>query len=258
MKEMNENGEINENNVTDKNRWKPAKSRLGKFFSTISAGVIGSVLTLTVVTNTPLMEKNEASAGNDIPLVQNEQPNSFEVAQTSNNPTSLADMVEHASKAVVGVVNYQHQNNRFALNSEIMERGSGSGVIFKKDDKHAYIVTNNHVIADAEKIEVSLESGEKTEATLIGGDALSDLAVLKIDAKYADTILEFGDSNKLRAGDLVVAIGNPLGLEFSRTVTQGIVSAVDRTINVNTSAGQWDLNVIQTDAAIIQEIAVEH
>ena len=79
---------------------------------------------------------------------------------------------------------------------------------------------------------------------------MTDLAVLKIDEKYADEVLEFGDSDKLRAGEQVVAIGNPLGLDFSRTVTQGIVSAVNRSINVNTSAGQWDLNVIQTDAAI--------
>ena len=64
------------------------------------------------------------------------------------------------------------------------------------------------------------------------------------------TILEFGDSDKLSAGEQVVAIGNPLGLDFSGTVTQGIVSAVNRSINVNTSAGEWELNVIQTDAAI--------
>ena len=71
-----------------------------------------------------------------------------------------------------------------------------------------------------------------------------------MDAKYADTVLEFGDSDTLRAGDPVVAIGNPLGLDFSGTVTQGIVSAVDRSIPVQTSAGEWELNVIQTDAAI--------
>ena len=111
-------------------------------------------------------------------------------------------------------------------------------------------MTNNHVIEGAEKLEVSLESGEKTTAELVGKDALSDLAVLTIDAKYADTSLEFGDSDKLRAGDAVVAIGNPLGLDFSGTVTQGIVSAVNRSINVNTSAGEWEMNVIQTDAAI--------
>ena len=128
--------------------------------------------------------------------------------------------------------------------------GSGSGVIYKIDGDKAYIVTNNHVIEGAEKLEVSLESGETTTAELVGKDALSDLAVLTIDAKYADTSLEFGDSDKFRAGDEVIAIGNPLGLDFSGTVTQGIVSAVNRSINVKTSAGEWEINVIQTDAAI--------
>jgi serine protease Do len=79
---------------------------------------------------------------------------------------------------------------------------------------------------------------------------LTDLAVLKIDGKYADNLLKVGDSSALRAGEQVIAIGNPLGLDLSRTVTQGIVSAVDRTIPVQTSAGESELNVIQTDAAI--------
>jgi serine protease Do len=150
----------------------------------------------------------------------------------------------------VGIVNMQSSNQNFSQSTENQESGSGSGVIFKKDGNSAYIVTNNHVIEGAKEIEVSFESGEKTTAELIGADALTDLAVLKIDAKYANAYLEFGDSSTLRSGDQVLAIGNPLGLDLSRTVTQGIVSAVDREIAVSTSAGDWDLNVIQTDAAI--------
>src|SRR5699024_3996287 len=100
------------------------------------------------------------------------------------------------------------------------------------------------------KLEVSLANGETVEAKLIGADALSDLAVLRIPNEHVEKTLSFGDSSVVRAGEQVVAIGNPLGLEFSRTVTQGIVSAVDRTIKTRTSAGEWDLHVIQTDAAI--------
>jgi serine protease Do len=111
-------------------------------------------------------------------------------------------------------------------------------------------VTNNHVIENAAELEITVSGGEKTTAEVIGADALTDLAVLKIDAKYATAKLDFGDSSNLRAGDSVLAIGNPLGLEFSNTVTQGIVSAVNRTVAVSTSAGEWELNVIQTDAAI--------
>ncbi|WP_203247838.1 S1C family serine protease [Sporosarcina beigongshangi] len=223
------------------------KNKSGKrFLSTIGAGIIGSMLTLGVVTNTDLLQ---ASSEGTVPVTSTTAP--YNVQQTTvKDPTSLADMVEQASSAIVGIVNYKTSVNRFAQNSEAVKSGTGSGVVYKIVDDKAYIVTNNHVIEGAEKLEVSLESGEKTTAELVGKDALSDLAVLTIDAKYAKSVLEFGDSDQLRAGDAVVAIGNPLGLDFSGTVTQGIVSAVNRAINVNTSAGEWEMNVIQTDAAI--------
>ena len=219
-----------------------------RFLSTVGGGIVGSVLTLGVVFNTNFVP---ATPQNTAGVQANNTP-SYNIEQTSakSAPLSLSDMVETASSAIVGVVKYQSSGNRFAQKVEDVESGTGSGVIYKVEGNDAYIVTNNHVIDGAQKIEVSLESGETTTAELIGQDALSDLAVLKIDAKYAKSVLEFGDSDELRAGDPVVAIGNPLGLEFSRTVTQGIVSAVDRTINVETAAGAWELNVIQTDAAI--------
>jgi len=182
--------------------------------------------------------------------VQTDNDSSYSVQKVSASTKSLADMVESTSKAIVGVVNFQNKRSQFSPIEESVEVGSGSGVVFKKDGNEAYIVTNNHVIEGAKKIEVSFYNGEKAKAELVGADALTDLAVLKIDGKYADTVLKFGNSDALRAGDQVVAIGNPLGLDFSRTVTQGIVSAVNRTVNVNTSAGEWDLNAIQTDAAI--------
>ncbi|KAA0948662.1 PDZ domain-containing protein [Sporosarcina sp. ANT_H38] len=223
------------------------KNGLGKrFLSTLGAGVIGSVLTLAVVVNTDVLQADSTDV---VPATTDTVP--YNVQQTSAKDTpSLSDMVEQSSGAIVGIVNYQQENNPFSQQAGSSKNGSGSGVIYKIEGDKAFIVTNNHVIEDAEKLEVSLESGETTKATLVGKDALSDLAVLTIDAKYADTSLEFGDSDKLRAGDDVIAIGNPLGLDFSGTVTQGIVSAVDRSINVETSAGQWEMNVIQTDAAI--------
>lgn len=224
------------------NKHKPVK----RFLSTVGAGVIGSVLTLAVVVNTDLIQ---AVSPESTPV--NENATAYTVQQTANKTVnSLSDMVESASSAIVGIVTYQTPGNRFVQNAEAVQKGSGSGVVYKIDGDKAYIVTNNHVIEGAERLEVSLESGKKTAAELVGKDALSDLAVLTIDAKHADAVLEFGDSDKLRAGDEVVAIGNPLGLDFSGTVTQGIVSAVNRSINVNTSAGEWEMNVIQTDAAI--------
>lgn len=217
-----------------------------RFLSTAGAGVIGSMLTLGVVFNTDLLPTPPPETN-----VQSTSQTPYNVEQTkASTPSSLSDMVEKTSPAIVGIANYKNNGNRFAQNTESTESGSGSGVIYKIDGDTAYIVTNNHVIEGAQKLEVSLDDGEKVAAELVGQDALTDLAVLKIDAKHVDTALEFGDSDTLRAGDQVVAIGNPLGLDFSGTVTQGIVSAVDRAISVTTSAGNWELNVIQTDAAI--------
>lgn len=213
--------------------------------TTIGAGLLGSVLTLGVVFNTNLLP--EATSNAKTPV---EQTTNYPVQQTAANDLSLTDMIEKASSAIVGVVNYQNGGSPFMQEVESRESGTGSGVIYKVEDDYAYIITNNHVIEDAQKLEVSLENGEKVAAELVGQDALTDLAVLKIDAKHAEYALPFGDSDALRSGDSVVAIGNPLGLDFSGTVTKGIISAKNRSINVNTSAGEWALNVIQTDAAI--------
>ncbi|MGM0751701.1 MAG: S1C family serine protease [Bacillota bacterium] len=233
---------------------KPKKPFKGRgFLNTVGAGIIGSVLTLTVLPQTDYYQ-NLAQSGIEQSAGENRQVESSD--DSGINPTTvsttgsgdIANIVEDASESIVGIVNYQQQNGMGG--SQEAQAGTGSGVLFKKEGDSAYIITNNHVIEDASKIEVSLYDGEKTEAELIGADPLTDLAVLKIDGKYADNLLEVGDSSALRAGEQVIAIGNPLGLDLSRTVTQGIVSAVDRTIPVQTSKGESELNVIQTDAAI--------
>jgi serine protease Do len=233
---------------------KTGPSKLRGFVSLVSAGVIGSVLTLTIAPQTDLFQKMYPQMEENISTnsTDNTEISKIVPTQTSAKTTtgSIADIVENASKAIVGIVNMQSQQNFFSESTGKVQSGSGSGVIFQKTDKAAYIITNNHVIEGASEIEISLFNGEKAKAEVVGADALTDLAVLKIDPKYVTSVIEFGDSSKLRPGDQVLAIGNPLGLDLSRTVTQGIVSAVDRSIGVSTSAGEWDLNVIQTDAAI--------
>lgn len=135
---------------------------------------------------------------------------------------------------------YFYYNN--PAEGELIEQGSGSGIIISTD---GYIVTNQHVIADANKITVILNSGEEFEATLIGADARTDLAVLKIN-KTGLTAAPLGDSNLAEVGDLAVAIGNPLGQELAGTVTAGVISAVNRKMTVDGRT----YNLIQTDAAI--------
>jgi len=236
--------------------------KVQSFLSMVTAGVVGSMLTIVAIPNIDtlqnLSEKISGVTGEQNSAISSSNENNEAAAVVTtaatttkdSNDIAVADMVEASSKAIVGIVNLQEQTSRYSTDTSAVEAGSGSGVIFKVTGNEAYIVTNNHVIEGASEIEVSLYNGEKASAQLIGADALTDLAVLKIDSKDVEGTLEFGDSSTLRAGEEVLAIGNPLGLEFSRTVTQGIVSATDRTIAVTTSAGEWELNVIQTDAAI--------
>lgn len=126
--------------------------------------------------------------------------------------------------------------------------GLGSGVII---DKRGYIVTNNHVVANAQAIQVVLSDGTKLTAQLTGTDPADDLAVLKINPPDHMTVATLGDSSKLSVGQEVLAIGNPLGI--NQTVTQGIISALGRTVTEpasQTSGGASIPNAIQTDASI--------
>ncbi|WP_449537618.1 trypsin-like peptidase domain-containing protein [Ferdinandcohnia sp. Marseille-Q9671] len=234
---------------------KKPNSKVKSFLSMFTAGVLGSALTLGVA---PHIDGLQGYFNSDAPATQQNNevieangPVQIQPTEVKNATTSVADMVEQASKGIVGITSMQSQQNPFNRSaSQSVESGTGSGVIFQKDGDKAYIVTNNHVIENANEVEISLYNGQKTMAKLIGTDPLTDLAVLEINSEHVEAVLPFGDSATLRPGDQVLAIGNPLGLDLSRTVTSGIVSAKDRSISVSTSAGEWELNVIQTDAAI--------
>lgn len=151
------------------------------------------------------------------------------------------------SDAVVSVLNFTKSSQ-----GSYQESSEGSGVIYKKTDGSAFIVTNNHVITGAAKIQVMLHSGKKVTATLVGKDAMTDLAVLKIDGTDVTTTAQFGDSSKITVGENVLAIGSPLGSEYASSVTQGIISAKKRLVETTSENGQnyGGSTVIQTDAAI--------
>ena len=126
----------------------------------------------------------------------------------------------------------------------VEQRGSGSGVIVRSD---GYIVTNDHVISDASSLRVVLSDGRVLDATTVGRYPDSDIAVVKIDVDEELPVLKFANSDDVRVGDWVLAIGNALGLEGGPTVTAGIVSARGRTLQTELGATLSDL--IQTDAA---------
>ena len=151
------------------------------------------------------------------------------------------------SDAVVSVLNFSQTGK-----DSFQEVSEGSGVIYKKSGDAAYVVTNNHVINGAAQIQVMLHDGQKVTATLVGKDAMTDLAVLKIAADKVTTTAEFGDSNKIQVGQKVLAIGSPLGAQYASSVTEGIISAKKRLVESSSEDGQnyGGSTVIQTDAAI--------
>lgn len=152
-------------------------------------------------------------------------------------------IAEKVSPAVVRITNI---SGRDFFQSPVSS--TGSGVII--DSEKGYIVTNYHVVEGAQRLEVTLSGGQSYLAQLVGGDSQSDLAVLKIDAPNLPQAT-LGDSNKLKVGEMAVAIGNPLGEEFAGSVTYGVISALNRKITVEARPGEeLTLNVIQTDAAI--------
>ncbi len=131
--------------------------------------------------------------------------------------------------------------------------GSGSGVVYKKNGKDVYVITNHHVINSSNDIEVVYPNGESIKATVVGSDRYGDIAVLKMKPDFEVTPFKIGDSDLLDTGETVLAVGSPLGIEYAGTVTQGIVSAPKRSVSVDLNNDQkddWDMNVIQTDAAI--------
>jgi serine protease Do len=133
--------------------------------------------------------------------------------------------------------------------------GLGSGVIFQISEGKARIVTNNHVVEGGHAYEIVMADKQRRSAQLVGRDALTDLAVLEVDAKGITVVAQFGDSDIIKAGQTAIAIGNPLGMDFAQTVTKGIISSPKRTVptTVGKDGGlEWEMDVIQTDAAINQ------
>ena len=195
---------------------------------------------------------------------QDKIENSKGTTQTSNVKVNVGTQASKAFKkikgAVVSVEAYSNSSSDYDTLEDLFGDSSssetstseGSGVIYKKDGNTAFIVTNNHVISGANKVEVLLSSGKKVKASVVGHDSVSDLAVLKIDASNVNQVATFGNSDNISVGETALAIGSPLGSEYATSLTQGIISAKKRTIDVTdsngTSTGQ--ATVIQTDAAI--------
>lgn len=231
----------------------------------LTSALAASIFTVAITTGIQMnFNKNNLQIGG-VSYTQRQKGDSDTAAVTLANKKdgevlTVPEIAAKVGPSVVGVINktemqaqryFDPFSGRYYYNQdpsnqgEMVEQGSGSGIIITKD---GYIVTNQHVIQDASEIEVVLNTGKTHTAEIIGQDTKTDLAVLKItpDADEELTAAVLGDSTLIEVGELAVAIGNPMGMEFSGSVTAGIISAVNRTMSIDDRT----YNLIQTDAAI--------
>ena len=170
----------------------------------------------------------------------NEDTKVVEEVVTINESDTIAPAVEKVYDSVVTVLNYDRSL-----------QATGTGFVYKADDEYGYILTNHHVIADARTIEVTNMQEVTVEATLLGSDEYADLAVLRVDKDFVLQIATLGDSTGMEIGDTVFAVGTPVDVKYYGTVTKGIISGINRTVNVTLDNGDaFMMEVLQTNTAI--------
>ena len=205
-------------------------------------GILGTFLTL---------QTSHSSTSN----TESKQVHSTTVKTAYKNTTSTSEAVDKVKNAVVSVITYSDSSNQGLFekeeNSDSQISSEGSGVIYKKEGKYAYLVTNTHVINGAKKVDILLADGNKVPGEVVGSDIYSDIAVVRISADKAKVVAEFGDSNQLTVGETAIAIGSPLGTDYANSVTQGIISSQGRNVKLKADNGQnISTRALQTDAAI--------
>lgn len=183
------------------------------------------------------------------------------IAKTAYTSSDTATTAYNKLKnAVVTVQNLQKtssssswssyfQQNQQDSSSELETASEGSGVVYKISGGYAYIITNNHVVADSYELQLITASGKKIQATIVGTDSSKDLALLKAKTTDIKTSASFGNAKKLQSGQQVLAIGSPLGSDYATSLTSGIVSAPRRTLSAE-ETGSSATTAIQTDATI--------
>ncbi len=239
---MNENkieNKEDENNKVRKTKQHKEHKMLKIFFVVVFAVVVGLMIVVAILKWTPLLSRIEdsISINGSSKITTNTKKNSV------YEKSSLAAAIENVKDAVVMVEAYK--------NGE--EQSSGTGFIYKKDDKNGYVITNQHVVADADKIVLVLSNDEEITADILGADEYLDIAVMKIDKDKVPQIAAIGSSEDMKIGDTIFTVGSPMGYEYRGTVTSGILSGKDRLVSVsvsNSSSNDWVMKVLQIDAAI--------
>lgn len=170
------------------------------------------------------------------------------VENTVKNNTTISDMLENVSQSVVGISKLKSRSNSIFSGKHLNELGLGSGIIVSSN---GYVLSNCHVTGETySTCYITLENGYTYEGTVVWCDSNLDLSITKIDANNL-SFATVGNSSNIKSGETVYAIGNPIGYEFRRTVTSGIVSATNRTIRIEDDNNvSYMTDLIQTDASI--------
>ena len=166
----------------------------------------------------------------------NDNKNNVTITETNTIKTAINEIYD----AVVVIETYKN-NTLYS---------TGTGFIYKEDNENGYLITNHHVIEGGNKFVITLSDGVETEATLLGSDEYSDIAVLRIEKEYVKKVAKLGESANMEIGDTVFTVGSPMGKEYMGTVTKGILSGKNRTVKVSSGNNSLMLEVLQTDAAI--------
>ena len=217
--------------------------KLGNITLIFVVGFLGGILGTFLTSN--------SSTSN----TESKQVHSTTVKTAYKNTTSTSEAVDKVKNAVVSVITYSDSSNQGVFekeeNPDSQISSEGSGVIYKKEGKYAYLVTNTHVINGAKNVDILLADGNKVPGEVVGSDVYSDIAVVRISADKAKAVAEFGDSNQLTVGETAIAIGSPLGTDYANSVTQGIISSQGRNVKLKADNGQnISTRALQTDAAI--------
>lgn len=219
---------------------KPRKKKFkGSFLSYVAVAIICSLLGGFV--SAAVAPRIFANNGT-VPAQYSAQAISINTNDSINTVTAVA---KKAMSSVVGITTVETRQNTWPFAQPQDVSGLGSGVIIQSD---GYILTNSHVVADgnAKELKVLFENGEQVDGVVLWNDSMMDMAIVKVDVSNLP-VADLGDSDKLEVGEIAIAIGNPLGLEFQRTVTSGIISGLNRSVSVETGTIE---NLIQTDASI--------
>lgn len=235
-----EKDDVEENKVKKKRKRSFRGSLISYIALALVSSIIGGVASIYIA---PILYGKVLPNPNNTQYVSSTPINIV----TNDDINTVSAVAKKAMSSVVGITTVEVQQSVFPFFATQEVEGVGSGVIV---DSNGYILTNSHVVADgkAKSVTVLLDNGDSKPAKVLWNDSLLDLAIVKVDATNLP-VADLGDSDELEVGEIVVAIGNPLGLDFQRTVTSGIISGLHRSVKIGNNVIE---DLIQTDASINQ------